>query len=390
MNKTALYILAIALFSACDKSISNQPPATSSNTNDGGTYTTLINFNETNGATPNGSLIVYNNMLYGMVSSGGKYGDGLIFSVSTDGTVFNDLHDFSGTTTDGNQPYADLTLVGSTLFGTTRLGGTNNNGTIFSMNANGAAFNLLHSFGTGTDGYFPQSNLAFNGTSLIGTTTSGGSQGGGTIYSISTAGTNYNSFYSFNSTQSYSPFAGVTLAANDTAIYGTAKMGGGVMNVGVVYTVWVDGSHYKNLVVFNTTNGASPMGSLLLAGNTLYGMTNAGGANSLGNVFSVDTNGSAFKDILDFGGSNGASPYGALILNGTKLYGTTYQGGNYLEGNIFTISIYGTNYVDLFDMGSGSFGTYPMGSLLIYNNLLYGMTTSGGTGAYGTIFSCSL
>src|ERR1700722_19391177 len=70
---------------------------------------------------------------------------------------------------------------------------------------------------------------------------------------------------------------------------------------------------------FNGTTGDSPIGSLAISGNVLYGMTWKGGLYDSGCVFSVNTNGSGYKDILDFNGPNGAAPQGSVIIVGNKL-----------------------------------------------------------------------
>lgn len=324
-----------------------------------------------------------------MASTGGKYGDGIIFSINTDGSAFTDLHDFTGSISDGNEPVADLALSGNTLYGMTELGGANGKGVIFSISAGGSGFTLLHSFGNSSDGVHPLSSLTINGTTLYGTTSEGGAGGHGSIFSISVSGSNYNRFYDFDGTDSYTPLAGVAVTPNDSAVYGTASQGGGLNNDGVVYSVLTNGAMYRNLVVFSGANGTKPEGSLVLSGNTLYGMANAGGKNNIGDIFSFNTKTSTFKDMLNFNGGNGASPEGALIMNGTTMYGMTNAGGEYLLGNIFTISTADTAYMNIYNLGAGTYGSYPQGALVISNNVLYGMTPYGGKNNNGTIFSCS-
>jgi uncharacterized repeat protein (TIGR03803 family) len=328
MKGLAFIAISIVLFSSCSKSTQTAPvsPA-SSTTTGGGTFTTLLSFNGTNGEYPFGSLIVSGNTLYGMASAGGKYGDGIIFSIGTNGSGFTDLHDFGGS--DGEEPCADLTLSGNSLYGTTKLGGAYGKGAIFSIATGGSGFTLLHSFGSGADGIFPESDLTINGTTMYGTTSAGGASGKGTIFSISLFGSNYNCFYDLNPTYAYSPIGGVMLSPNDTLLYGTASEGGGIYNDGVIYYYNLDSAKFEDLLVFDKTNGATPEGSLLLSGTELYGMTNAGGKNNIGNIFSFNTVGNVFKDMLDFNGANGTSPIGNLIINGNTLYGMT----NTQEGN---------------------------------------------------------
>src|ERR1017187_5094717 len=58
--------------------------------------TTLLSFNGTNGAWPQGSLTLSNSTLYGMTWGGGSSSDGNIFSIGTNGTNFQNLFSFNG------------------------------------------------------------------------------------------------------------------------------------------------------------------------------------------------------------------------------------------------------------------------------------------------------
>ncbi|HEX7413527.1 MAG TPA: choice-of-anchor tandem repeat GloVer-containing protein, partial [Bacteroidia bacterium] len=100
---------------------------------DGTAYDTLLNFNGTNGANPRGSLISDGTFFYGMtVGGGGSFGDGLIFKIKPDGTMYDTLKTFNPTT--GIQPYGSLILNGGILYGMTNTDGANSGGTIFKIN----------------------------------------------------------------------------------------------------------------------------------------------------------------------------------------------------------------------------------------------------------------
>ncbi len=91
----------------------------------------------------------------------------------------------------------------------------------------------------------------------------------------------------------------------------------------------------------NSTSGMFPLSSLTLSGNTLYGMTNEGGTYNNGTIFSIYTNGSGYKDLYIFAGNStsGSTPYGSLTLSGNTLYGMTSSGGGYDNGTIFRINL---------------------------------------------------
>src|SRR5438309_4365436 len=82
------------------------------------------------GANPQAGVILTGNTLYGTTFEGGEGGSGTVFALNVDGTGFTNLHSFTViptypgpyTNSDGASPYADLSLSGSTLFGTAYLG----------------------------------------------------------------------------------------------------------------------------------------------------------------------------------------------------------------------------------------------------------------------------
>jgi uncharacterized repeat protein (TIGR03803 family) len=69
---------------------------------------------------------------------------------------FKVLYQFNGS--DGEQPEASLINVNGTLYGTTNYGGKYGSGTVFSITTAGSE-KVLHSFKGGADGSSPQSGL---------------------------------------------------------------------------------------------------------------------------------------------------------------------------------------------------------------------------------------
>jgi uncharacterized repeat protein (TIGR03803 family) len=125
----------------------------------------------------------------------------------------------------------------------------------------------------------------------------------------------------------------------------------------------------------------------------LYGLTTRGGNDSIGNIFQYTVGGS-FTSVHSFGISpDGEQPWGSLIYASNKLlYGMTYVGGTYNIGTIFSFNIFtGKDSVVYNFAGSGDGATPKGGSLTQVNDsMLYGMTTNGGTGSDGTIFSYNI
>lgn len=145
---------------------------------------TLHSFgNASDGVSPGAGLIKVNGVLYGSTEIGGTHTCGIIFSMSTSGAE-RVLHNFGATANDGCEPAANLIDVHGTLYGTTAYGGVYGHyGTVFSISTTGAE-RVLHSFGAGNDGKFPQAALLnVNGT-LYGTTESGGTTNSGTVFAL--------------------------------------------------------------------------------------------------------------------------------------------------------------------------------------------------------------
>jgi uncharacterized repeat protein (TIGR03803 family) len=154
---------------------------------DGSGFTVLHSFqiDPGDGLNPEGSVIVSGSTIFGMTSSGGSSFDGTIFKMGIDGSNFTLLHSFGGSPNDGRDPLGELLLSGSTLFGTTYHGGSADDGTLFSIGIDGGNYDVMHSFlGGPNDGANPASDLTLIGSTFYGTTVFGGSSNDGTVFSF--------------------------------------------------------------------------------------------------------------------------------------------------------------------------------------------------------------
>ncbi len=354
-------------------------------------YTVLHNFNwaNTNGFEPTGSITISGNLLYGATSGGGAYLAGTVFSMQTDGSNFSILHSF-GAGSDGYSPDGSLTLSGNMLYGVTWSGGLYHVGNIFSVQTDGGNYTIMHSFND-TDGTSPYLNsLLLFGNTLYGMTPLGGLYGPygfGVIFSINTNGSNYTVLHNFGIDGSYP--CGSLILSGDT-LYGMTY-GGGVNDYGVIFSVQTNGSNYSPLHSFDSIHGGHPYGSLVISGSTLYGMTYMGGTSNDGVIFSVQNNGANYTVLHSFNGFDGANPHGSLTLTGGMLYGMTSKGGNGDSGVIFRVKTDGSNYEVLYNFEVDDNGLLPYGDVAFSNNVLYGMTHRGGTNVlYGVIFKDSI
>jgi len=134
------------------------------------------------------------------------------------------------------------------------------------------------------------------------------------------------------------PNAGLILSGN--TLYGTVAAGGS-SGLGTVFAVNTNGSDFRILHTFTGgSDGANPWAGLILSGNTLFGTAYGGGISGHGTVFKVDTNGWGFTTLHTFTyGSDGAGPIGGLILTNNTLYGTANLGGSSGAGIVFSISL---------------------------------------------------
>jgi uncharacterized repeat protein (TIGR03803 family) len=363
-----------------------------------GQYTVLKSFLITDGAYPcYNSLVTDGTKLYGMTAYGGTNGGGVIFSINPDGTGYSVLRNFRGYPTDGVTPYGSLTISGTTLYGMTYSGGAYNYyGTIFSINTNGSGFTILHSFSpqTGSEAF---GSLIFSadGTTLYGMTYQGGSHGDGVIFSMTTSGS-YTVLVNLDGQTAplgQSPYGDLIL--NGSTLYGMTYYGG-VAGFGTIFSFDINSSSFTTLYSFNDTNhGQNPLGSLIISGTTLYGMTSYGGTYNYGVIFAEPTTGGTPTILDSFTGNSGSvmggNPDGSLTLSNSIMYGMTSGGGLYNKGVIFKESIYGGQYSVLKSFNpTGGTGYFPEGSLLLYESALYGMTYFGGTDGYGVIFRYAL
>ena len=112
-------------------------------------------------------------------------------------------------------------------------------------------------------------------------------------------------------------------------------------------------------------------------------------------ALAVRTDRTNYKIVYSFGGgSDGAKPFAGLIYVGGALYGTTIAGGGsfyctdsayYGCGTVYGITLGGTEKV-LHDFGTGSDGQNPRAGLIGVGGRLYGTTTRGSYGCYGSSY----
>lgn len=299
----------------------------------------------------------------------------------------------------------------------TARGGKFGRGTIFRLTLNGE-FSLIYSFGENqSDGAVPTGRVVFDAEgTLYGTTKVGGTNhcfqiptdgpNCGTVFKLTKAG-RFTTIYNFGQSASDGVAPNGLVLASDGKLYGTTESGGAntcslysVTNTcGTVFRMTKSGAI---TVLHSFSSGAiAPQGPVLEGlDGWLYGTTVSGGAGNCGSQFGCGTvyrirkSGSDFTVLHDFALAGledgfGPGPYLAQATDGT-LYGITSSGGDYgvsLAGTVFRLTTKGVK-TTLYSFRPPALPHNPIGGVVIGpNDTLYGTTfyngDYGGVGARG-------
>jgi uncharacterized repeat protein (TIGR03803 family) len=344
-------------------------------------YQDLYNFNCPTGCTPSGALTQgKDGNLYGTTSSGGSNNLGTIFSVNTTGTAYNVLWNFDSTT--NGSPSGGLTLssVDGNFYGTT---GGSGIGTLYRFNSSTMTLTPLHQFST-TEGVPQGPPVEDKLKNLYGLNEIGADPGMAYEYTVATG-----TYQLLPKTIPPAP-SGPLMLASDGNLYG-ATVFGGKPDAGTVFRL-VETGGVKVLYPFSGgSDGGAPNAPLAQGkdGN-LYGTTYSGGG-GVGTVFEVTLPASSSTEtvLYEFDGSDNGATHpeaGLLAASDGNFYGTSYYGGIDNLGTVFEMS--GGTYIPFVDL-SGNAGTtsgaYPTTTLMEdTNGLFYGLTSAGGTNGSGS------
>jgi uncharacterized repeat protein (TIGR03803 family) len=291
-------------------------------------YTFCSNKNCTDGSNPNVPMVqdAWGN-LYGTTKSNGANAGGTLFVVFPWGQLRTLYHFCSKTNcTDGENPTGGPLLgqADGYIYGTTDLGGTNNDGTIYQVTPWGVLATLYNfcsktdSNGDCLDGENPQASLVQASNGYFYSTTSFGGPGGyGTVFSLSppdpTSGNSCNGSYygTFNGNITVSNgqtceftddgvvvgniyVKGGSLILNNASVLGNLEIDGGTYALGPSLTI------YSNVQVQNIATGPSQ--------NTICGTSVKGDLQLLNNGTAVEIGSTA-------GACPGNSVGGNLVVN---------------------------------------------------------------------------
>ena len=156
------------------------------------TLTVLHSFaGGTDGAVPSGGVVLdaAHKQLYGTTFEGGADDSGTVFACAVDGSGARVVYAFQGTGSgDGALPTGPLAIDSAgMLYGTTRAGGVDDMGTVYSVDPSSGAESVLHRFaGPATgDGEYPTEGVMLDAAGeLVGTTRIGGKYDTGTVFAL--------------------------------------------------------------------------------------------------------------------------------------------------------------------------------------------------------------
>jgi uncharacterized repeat protein (TIGR03803 family) len=402
MNRPLLETGRLLLFLLCVLTALGSPAQT---------FTTLFNFDATNGSGPVVGLIqatdgnLYGTTYYANDANGGDYGT--IFKITTSGTLTT-LHIFDNT--DGSEPDALIEASDGNFYGTTRIGTTKGGGIVFKMTPSGT-LTTLYTFcsvvktNVCQDGNLPDALVQATDGNLYGTTANGGvsNQGQGTLFKITTGGTRttIHTFCSQSGCTDGGTPNGLIIATNGD-LYGTTSVGG-AHGFGIVFRITTSGA-FIILHSFDGSDGAEPDSLAQGTDGNFYGTTYYGGAHAncasgCGTVFKMTPSG-AVTTLHSFDETDGGYPEslpGLVQATDGNFYGTTTIGGAYLSngGTLFKITPSGMlttlhSFCSVIKSGDCEDGQQPYAGLVQHTNgKLYGPVYEGGTSNAGTIFELS-
>jgi uncharacterized repeat protein (TIGR03803 family) len=330
----------------------------------GWTETVLHNFgNASDGAGPIGLMMDTSGNLYGLTQGGGLYGAGIAYELSPSqggGWTEAILYNFSGGGYGNSLSYSLVKDAAGNLYGTMFFGGTYGEGLVFELSPSMSGLwteTVLHSFGSGTDGQYPEASVIMDaGGNLYGTTYQGGTycsslSGCGIVYELSRSGGGWTEtvLHNFNGTDGLHPWANLLM---DTAgnLYGTTYQGGAYcapFGCGTVFELKPSNDGWTETVLhsFNEDghDGYDPLGTLILDTNgNLYGTTEYGGINLYGTVFKLSPRVGGWNESVLYNfssGNDGGNLFGTVVMDRAgDLYGTTTLGGLYGKGVAFQLT----------------------------------------------------
>lgn len=361
------------------------------------TYTVLHNLTGgIGGDTPlAGVTLDQQGRIYGTTEFGGSHQNGMVYRLAREGEgwVFSPIYSFGSQQDDGNDPIARV-LFGPNglLYGTTSLGGIQNKGTVFSLQPPPTACKsalcpwvetVLYSFTGGADGGDPFfGDLTFDQLgNIYGTTANSGNSGDGVVFKLTRSGGGWTEsvLWNFTGSDGGFPLSGVIFDSAGN-LYGTTPS--------MVYELSPTQSGWTETTLSTSVGGAG--GLTWDAHGDLFGITGDGSQGGDASVYKLTPqNGGWTSSVLyDFGMLYFAPAAAPTFDAQGNLYGPlpSYPTQN---GEIFKLTPSGNQwtYSPYHQFIGGSGGAAPVGAVVFdANGNMYGTTAGVDVGGESTVW----
>ncbi len=313
--------------------------------------TTRYSFNQfLEGKNPN-CFVELKEKFYGLTTEGGNFNHGVLFEVDQALSGISVLHDFE--CNDCNVPYyqyaneSKLLAIGNKLYGITAIGGNDEKGVLFEYDLQQNAYTVLHEFSDPITGIGPYGNLSIVKGKLYGTTKRGGSDNQGVLFEYNLATSVITSKQSLNYATT-----GVEhhfISVNDL-LYGLSQ-GGGLGN-GILSLY----NPEDNTLVTKHEFQTRVIGELAYRSNKIYGVTageyvkpNTSQVSVYvpGIIFEFNIQTQQFGTVYNF--NRNQSSDGVLTIHAEKLYSVESNGSSLFKFDLVDSPGHITNISFLLD-----------------------------------------
>jgi len=265
-----------------------------------------------------------------------------LFRVATDGR-FELLHAFTAADDASGHPSGALARGSDgTIYGTTAGGAPglpDDRGAVFGRKPDGS-FSWLR-FAGADDGATPMGGVVLGRDGrLHGTTSAGGVNGGGVLFSTSADFASFETQHAFSCIiDGCAPRAAVVLDA-DGSVFGTTSRGGSGGGAGTVFKS-ANGKFFTlHTFTSSDTAGRFPIGGLAFdaVAGQFWGTTSLGGSAQGGTVFKMSAKGKVTMQHAFGGAPDGSQPWCTpAVLTDGSVHGTTLAGGDDGLGTVWRL-----------------------------------------------------
>lgn len=340
------------------------------------------------------NLTKIENKFYGVVDI--RFNDwGFLFEWDPATNTSKKLFEFSRYNAIGGHPLGALTFKNGILYGMTSAGGAygwdneddEGYGVIYQWDIAANTYTKRLDFRGGGDGSNGIAGLTYYNGKLYGRTRN---YVGGFIFEYDVLTNQFQEKISAQGGYSTSPVGNMVLFQDK--LYGVCRGGGARGYGGEIFEYDPVSNVYsgKHYFLWPSPYGFFPNGNLTVYNNLLYGSTSDGGYidggySRTGVFFSLDPVSGNYQVIPGMQPPDVSIPSTSLTLFNNKLYGGSSSGGAYAQGLLFEWNPVDNSYTKKIDLTAAG-GTAPA-DMTLFKNKLYGAAGSGGVTNAGALFA---